>query len=219
MKRIFAVILVLSMLFCFASCDAQKTGNETETTLFESDSEAYEAMTNAAKDGNYDDAIKYYNNGAAGADDADVINWYFYSMAMKEYEDYNCIGYPLDLLQNKVSEDFEPAKAAIGQLQTKVRELNGVYENTGVYLYIADGKLAISAGSQLSGTVFCNNEIVYKDEVCYFAERGQDGTHKLLYTIESVNGGIYLKATENAQDDLYSGTYFMIHSEFPTMVY
>ena len=130
MKRIFTVILVISMLICLASCDAQKTEYETETDLFASNHEAYEAMTNAASAGKYADAIKYYNNGAAGADDADVINWYFYSMAMKEYEEHNCIGYPLDIIQNKTDGNFEPAKAMLGQMQTVVRDLNGVYENT-----------------------------------------------------------------------------------------
>lgn len=219
MKRIIALIICACMLLCFAACKAKPSSEEEMTKSFESAEKAYEEMTDAAAEGRFGEAVVCYNSGAADVNDTDVVNWYYYSLAMKEYEEHGCLGYPLNLLQYNVDADFQPAKSAMGELQTVCRDLNGAYENDGIYLYILDGKLAVSVGSQLTGTVFCDSELILKDDVFYYALRANDGTHTLLYTLEFVDNGLSVQPTEDNTDDMYSGVYAPIPAEYPELIY
>lgn len=217
-KMIFTCFLSILFVFLLASCDAVKTQEEeTGTVYFESADLALEAMTDAVLEGNYNDAIRYYNSGAADAQDDNVVNWYYYSMALGQ-EDDGCIGYPLDLLQNRTGDYFELADEKIGELQLEARPFNGAYSNESFYLYIADGKIAV-AYEHLTGGVFCNGELVKQKDTYYWAEHSNDGADKLLYTITLTDSGLNLTAVEGAEDDLYAGTYTYVDAEMPELYY
>ncbi len=221
MKKITALIICIATMLSFSACKKADGGAEAEsgTIAFESAEKAYEEMINAAAGGDYAKAVQCYNSGAAGVEDTDVVNWYFYSLAMAEYTENGCVGYPLTILEYNVNADFEPAKIAKGELMKQVRDYNGVYECSGVYLYIIDGKIGIGVGQHLTGTVFCNAEVAIKDGKAYYAERKADGSHELLYSIERQNNSIVITALESNTQDMYSGTYSVSPAEYPELIY
>ncbi len=220
-RIITALISVIMLSVCFASCDSGKITNEDETGTvhFESDDEAYEAMTGAALEGNFNDALRYYKSGGANADNSDVSDWYFYSMAVNDYNKKGCIGYSLDLLQNHVSMDFEQSDKIMGELQSAVRDYNGVYFNGDYYIYLSDGKIAVGEFVQLTDRTVTNGEIAVKDNVLYWAEHNVNGNDKLLYSIEITEKGLTLTAVEGAENAMYAGDYTPFAGEMPVLVY
>lgn len=219
-KILTAILLCIVTAVSLSAC-AAPGGNEDETgtVQFENADAAFEAMTGAVLDGNYQDAVRYYQSGAADADNADTLSWYYYSLAVNDYEKDGCIGYPLELLQDRIGDDFELADEKIGELQIAARNFNGVYTDGGFYIYIADGKIAVGDGEHLTGDVFCTGELVKKDGIYYWAEHNNDGADKLMYTVTLSDGGIYLAAVEGASDNLYEGTYQYTAAEMPVLHY
>lgn len=221
MKKLTALIICIIMAIGFSSCNKADGGIEAESgsLVFENAEKAYEEMTNAAATGDFAKAVECYKAGAADTEDADVMNWYFYSLAMAEYTENGCVGYPLTILEYNINGDFAPAKTASNELMMKVRDFNGIYEFEGSYLYIIDGKIGIGVGQHLTGTVFCNAEVAIKDGKAYYAERKADGSHILLYSIERDNNTIVMTALESNTQDMYSGTYSVSPAEYPELIY
>lgn len=219
MKKIAIVLCFVIIVGIFAACSDSSGSYNGKTESFSSADDAFEAMTGAAAEGDYGAALECYTNGAADADEKDINNWYFYSLAMKEHGENGCVGYPLDLIYNRVSEDFGPAQTAYGQLQEKVRILNGVYVLDEQYVYIIDGKLAVSDGTRLSGIVFCDSEIAVNDDVFSWVKRNSDGTHEIKYIIELTDTGIKLTSYEGNTDTSYEGDYSTVSAEFPELCY
>lgn len=226
-KIIAAAILCLSLAVFMPACSSTKTAeDETGTVHFESPDDAYEAMTGAAEEGNYADAVRYYASGAADADENDVLSWYFYSMAADKFENEGCIGYPLDLIQNKLGDDFHKADGLLGELQLAARSFNGTYENNGIYLYIYDGKIAAGFESQLTGSVICTDELVIRDKEYYWARHNTDGADELLYKLELNSNTVAVtvlgedkEAEDNTEIDMYAGSYSLVSAEMPEMQY
>ena len=217
MKKIVIAVMCFVMVLSFAGCKKNNSVSVGETVKFESPEVAYDAMAEAVEKGKFEEAVVYYNSGAADAGKAGTVDMYFYSKAIAEYEKYGCIGYPLDMLMNNLSDGFEPGEEAISQMMAVVRNLNGVYEFAGVYVYIADGKVYISEIGQVEGTVFCSDEIMIKDEALYVARRGEDGSHEVLYTLVVTDNGIRLESTD--ENDSVAGDYVIVPAEFPQLVY
>lgn len=218
MKKSVSIILAITVLFAFAGCGAGELETENGTVYFENSADAYEAMTDAIAEGEYENAEIFYNSGAADSDD-NASDWYYYALAKKEYEEFGCVGYPLDQLQNRLSYDFTEANEFTGEMQKLTRNLNGAYENTGVFLYLADGKIAVALGEAESEYIFTSSEIAIKDGVYYWVDRNSDGTHTYQYTIEVTEKGIYIEPTEDNTDDLYSGQYVISSSAIPVIYY
>ena len=222
MKKIVALIMCCVIAFCFSSCkaDINTVEDESDTVAFETPEKAYKEMVKAAEKGDFKKAVKYYNSGAADVADADLLNWYYYSLAMAENEENGCVGYPVNLLQYNVSTDFEPAKKALDDLKSVCSNLNGAFECDGRYIYIFDGKIATSVGAHLFGSIFCNAEIAEKNDKLYFVERKSDGTHKELYTVEMTEDRILvIKAVEGNTADVYSGDYIPMQASYPELIY
>lgn len=222
MKKIIALFMCCVIVFCFASCktDGNIVEEESDTVVFESPEKAYQEMVKAAKKGEYKKAVQYYNSGAADVGEPDLLNWYYYSLAMAEYTENGCVGYPLNLFQYYVSENFEPAKKAAEELKAVCPQLNGAYECNGMYIYIWDGKIATNVGVHLSGSIFCSAEIAEKDNKFYFVERKSDGTHNELYTVEMTEDRILvIDAVEGNTADIYSGEYVPMQAAYPELVY
>lgn len=226
-KIIAASILCFSLAVFMPACSSMKTAeDETGTVHFESPDEAYEAMTGAAEEGNYADAVRYYASGGADADEDDVLSWYFYSMAADKFENEGCLGYPLDLIQNKLGDDFHEADGLAGEIQLATRNFDGTYEDNGVYIYIYDGKIAASVGTQLTGGVICTDELVLRDKEYYWARHNTDGADELLYRLELSNDIITVIPLEeseagesDAQENVYAGSYSLVSTEIPEMYY
>lgn len=215
MKKYISIIMSVILVFSLTACS---DGNDTHVR-FENEQEAYEAMTGAIEEGDYEAAINYYNSGAADSAESDVVSQYYYSLAMYSYEEKGCLGYSSDLLSDKCSSLFEPAREAFGEIQLITRNFDGSYKNGDYYyLYFADGKIAIGDGGQLTDTVFCNSEIVKKDGKYYWAEHNTDGEDKLIYEITLTGNGITLTALEEG-NDMYAGDYTPFASEIPMLVY
>lgn len=236
MKKIALIMCLVLIISAFAACGKNKTLPDGETELFNTEEEAYEAMTGAAEEGNYKSAIAYYGafsngsngangtnsnigTGAAGADKQDVRDWYLYAMAMDAYNEYNCIGYPLDMLSEKINSDFEPAKEIIEELRNKTKDFNDIYYHDGKYVYICDGKIGTSVDTLITDFLFCAYEISIKDDVFFWTQHNQDGTHTDLYTIKKENNQLIVEATENNEQDIFSGTYDIFVAEMPMLCY
>lgn len=218
-KRILALTLCIFAVAGLSACGNKTPEEETGTVRFESLDEAYEAMTGAALEGDYRNAVRYYNSGAANAEKNDVRSWYLYSVAMENYEKDGCIGYPLDVLQNQVGESFFLSNAMIGTLQNESRNFNGCYFNGNYYLYLVDGKVAVSDMTELTVSVITDGELVKRNGVYYWAQHHADGDDTLLYTITSVDTGYELTAVEGATDSTYSGIYTPCALELPVLYY
>lgn len=215
MKKIIAIIMSIILVFSLAACSDSKSAD----VKFENEQEAYEAMTGAVEEGDYEAAINYYNSSAADSSESDVVSLYYYSLAMYAYEEKGCLGYSADLLSDRCSSLFEPAQEAYGKIQLLTRALDGSYQSGDFcYLYFVDGKIAIGEGGQLTGTVFCNSEIVKKDNKYYWAEHNTEGEDTLIYEITLTDTGITLTAVDES-NDMYSGTYTPFAGEMPMLVY
>ncbi len=219
MKKIALLLCFLFIISAFSACGEKKPLPDGETEVFSTDEEIYEAMTGAAEEGNFKTAVAYYGTGGAGADKKDSRDWYLYAMAMDEYNEHGCIGYPLDLLCEKINSDFEPAKKMVDELRNQTKEFDDIYYFNGKYLYICDGKIGTSVETQVTDFLFCAYEISVKDGVFYWTERKQDGTHTELYTIKKENNQLIVEATENNEQDIFSGTYDIFVSEMPMLCY
>ena len=220
MKKIALIMCIILILAVFSACgEVHKTLPDGQTELFSTDDEIYEAMTGAVEDGNYKSAVAYYNAGGAGAEKEDARDWYLYAMAMDEYNEYNCIGYPLDLLNEKVNEDFSPAKEKIEELRELAKEFDDIYTNDGRYVYICDGKIGTSVDTFVTDFLFCSYEIAIKDGEFYWTQHNADGTHTDLYTIKKENNQLVVTATENNDADIFSGTYDIHVAEMPLLCY
>ena len=220
MKKIALIMCFVLMISVFSACvSTEKSLPDGQTEVFSTDEEVYEAMTGAAEEGNYKSAVAYYSVGGAGAEKEDSRDWYLYAVAMDEHKEYNCIGYPLDLLSEKVNEDFEPAKEKIEELREQAKEFNDIYSNNGKYIYICDGKIGTSVDVLVSDFIFCAYEIAEKDGVFYWTEHKQDGTHTDLYTIEKEDNKLVVTATKDNTVDIFSGTYDIFVAEMPMLCY
>ncbi len=217
MKKLIIAVMSFVIVLSFAGCKKNDSVSIGETVKFESPEVAYDAMAEAVENGKFEEAVVYYNSGAADAGKAGTVDMYFYSKAMAEYNKHGCIGYPLDMLMNNLSDGFDLGDEAISMLMEAVRNLNGVYEFAGVYVYIADGKVYISEIGRVEGTVFCSDEILIKDDVLYVARRDENGSHEILYTLVVTDNGIRLESTD--ENDSVAGDYVITPAEFPQLVY
>lgn len=205
MKKTVAIIMCLVLAIAFAGCSKV-------------DESSYEAMTGAAIGGNYADALNYYENGGADSGNADVLNWYYYSMAMNDYTSDGCLGYSYDLLVNKCSNAFSPADGKAEELLSLMKSFDGAYSCGRYYLYIDDGKIAVGDYTQLTGTVYCTDELVLKNGTYYMAKHSVDGEDTLLYTLTLSDSGITVTAVDDA-NNMYAGEYTPITCEFPELVF
>lgn len=222
MKKIISVILIFAMLLTFAACgDDVKTptADELVSVSPEEAEELFEDMTDLAKDGKFDKAINSYIEGGAGSTDEDLLNWYFYSLAMNEYETNGCIGYPVTLLEYNTDEDFELAQTALSELRMRAREFNGVYEFNGTYLYMLDGKVAMSVGERITDMTFTSYELAYKNGDYFIMHRNSDGAHMKAFTMKYNGGILSLIATDENANDMYEGSYIRIQAEYPEILY
>ena len=223
MKKIISVMLIFAMLLTFAACGNNDvkvpTADELVSVSAEEAEALFEDMTDLAKDGKFDKAIDSYISGAAGATDEDLLNWYFYSLAMNEYEQNGCIGYPVTLLEYNTDEDFEPAQTALSELRMKAREFSGVYEFNDTYLYMLDGKVAMSVGTRITDMAFTSYELAYKNGDFFIMHRNTDGTHTKAYTMKYNGGILSIMATDDNIEDMYEGSYIRIQAEYPEIYY
>ena len=211
MKKISAVLAVIILIFTLTAC-TKSAGD------FDSPDEAFEAMTNAAENGDYAKALDYYENGAVDSGSAELINWYYYSLAMNAYEENGCLGYAYNLLTDRCGDLFEPTQRESGNIQQYTRLFDGIYQYDRYFLYCADGKIALGIDTQLTGTVYCTGELVLTDDVYYWAEHNADGDDTLLYKLELSDSGLTLSAVSEENDE-YSGTYSWYSGEMPVLVY
>ncbi len=221
MKKSVIVLCVILVAVLFAACSAGENKGEYngKTESFSDVNEAFESMSEAVDSGDYQAALECYENGAADADELDLNSMYFYSLAMNEYEQNGCVGYPLDILYNKPSDLFTPAKEAYEKLLAEVKPLNGAYCLDETYIYIIDGKIAVSDGGRLTGIIFCDSEIAVNDGEYSWVKRNADGTHETKYTIEVTEKGITLSAVKDSTDTTYAGEYKTVSAEMPELCY
>ncbi len=224
LKRMCAIVFSLSLVLSICSCSANKVDEEEETATvhFDTNEEAYEAMTEAAKEGNYSEALKYYRSGAADANSSESLNWYYYAMSLDDYENDGCIGYPLDLLQNMLGDDFDEADAIISELQEIARYFDGAYYGgDGYYIYFSDGKIAVNAEVQITEATICTGELVYIDEVYYWADHVVNGDDNIMYVITITDTGFTLTAAEEfgSTETMYAGDYTYAQAEMPEVYY
>ena len=219
MKKIAIVLVLVLIVSLFAACSESEGTTDIRTESFSTADEAFESMTGAIDAGDYQAAIDCYTNGAADADVRDLNSWYYYSLAMKEHTEHGCIGYPLDIIYNRVQEDFELGKTAYGEIQAKARMLDGVYTLNNNYIYISDGKIACSQDEKLTGIVFCDSEVALNDDVFTWVMRNSDGTHTTLYVIEYTEAGIKLTAAEGNENPVFAGEFAVTATEFPELCY
>ena len=222
MKKIISVIMIFAMLLTFAACKNNEkipTRDELVSVSPEEAEELFEDMTDLAANGKYDKAVENYVAGAAGAEDEELLNWYFYALAMNEYENYGCIGYPLTLMQYNIDEDFELGQNAITELSLKAREYNGIYHFNGTYVYMLDGKVAFSVGEQLTDIAFTSYELGYKAGKFFILKRNNDGTHEKVYSIDYNNGILSVFAVDENKEDMYAGSYVLMPGEYPEILY
>lgn len=205
MKRIISILACILLILALSGC--------TKT-----DDSAYEMMTGEAIDGNYASALEYYNNGGADSGNADVVDWYFYSMAMNDCTVKGCLGYTYDLLVNKCSSSFENAKSKAAEIKALMTDFDGAYNCGMFYLYIFDGKIAVNNGSHLTGTVYCSEELVLKDDTYYWARHSVDGEDTLMYTLTLTDSGITVTAVDEA-NNMYAGEYVPDNCEIPKLIY
>lgn len=206
MKKIISIIVCVLMLSALSGC-SKKT-----------DDSAYEMMTAEANNGNYDAALEYYHKGGADSGSEDVVDWYFYSMAMSDFESDGCIGYSYDLLANKCNSSFGKAKSKASEIKALVEDFDGAYNCGMTYLYIFDGKIAVNNGSHLTGTVYCSEEIVLRDDTYYWARHTVDGEDTLLYTLTLTDTGITVTAVDEA-NNMYAGEYLPDNCEMPQLIF
>lgn len=211
MKKIISIIMLFTFLFSFSSCSKEKTYN------FNTADEAFEAMTNAAENGDYEEAIKCYENGAADSGDSNLTNWYYYSLAMDLYKNEGCLGYPYYLLTDRCSSLFENANKFANEIILCTRGYDGIYQYGNHYLYICQGKIAVGTNEQLSGVVFCKYELVMKDDEYYWAEHNAESEDTLLYKIEISQSGLTVTSVNN--ETAYSGEYTCFSGEMPELIY
>ncbi len=216
MKKTALILAIIMLVALLGGC--KKSLDDGETALFDSADDAFEAMTDAIENGDYDDAVKYYNSGAADVDNPNITDYYFYSKAMSEYNEHGCIGYPLDLISN--CGDFFDKKAETDKLlREKAEVFNGAYENNGKMIYILDGKIAVSNGERLSGIVFCTSELAEKNGTYFWIDRSPEGVHTLKYNFEVTDTGIKVNLAGDNTDETYVGDYSRITAEFPELCY
>ncbi|MCD7828496.1 MAG: hypothetical protein LUG85_08210 [Clostridiales bacterium] len=222
-KKLLALTAALLMIICLCACNSEKTQeDETATVHFDTVDEAYEAMTAAVKEGNYSDAVKYYYSGAVESDNGDTLNWYYYSKALDDYENDGCIGYPLDLLQNMIGDDFEGADEMISELQTIARYFDGVYYGgEGYFLYFSEGKIAVSIETELTGDVICDGELLYIDDEYYWAVHNVNGDDDIQYKIIITDTGLTIETAEKMDSTAteYVGDYTYYQGELPILYY
>lgn len=211
MKRTVSTIIVLTLLFSFSSCSKDKSYN------FNNANEAYEAMTNAAENGDYKKAVECYENGAADSGDSNLTNWYYYSLAMNLLENNGCLGCSYNLLTDRCSDLFTKANEAANNILLQTRNFDGIYQYGRYYLYIVNGKIAVGTDEQLSGIVFCNYELVVKNKEYYWAEHNTQGDDNLLYKLELSENGI--SVTSVNEENIYGGNYTCFSGEMPELVY
>ena len=226
MKKFVIAISVVMICFIFASCgkdageDLVSNGTyDGKTESFSDAAEAFESMSEAIEAGDFQAALDCYQNGAADAEELNLNSMYFYSLAMNEYDANGCVGYPLDILFNRTGDLYGPAKETYEKLLALVSPLNGVYSLDSTYIYISDGKIAVSEGGRLSELYFCDSEIAVNDGVFSWVKRTADGTHEVKYTIEVVENGIVLKAAKDSTDTVYEGEYKTVSAEMPELCY
>lgn len=223
MKKFISVVLIFAMLLTFSACGNNDvkvpTADELVSVSAEEAEALFEDMTDLAAAGKYDKAVDSYIAGAAGAESLELLNWYFYSLAMKEHEEHGCIGYPVTLMQYNTDEDFELAQNAITELTLKARDYNGIYHFNGTYVYILDGKVAFSVGEKLTDTVFTSYELGYKSGDFFILKRNNDGTHEKAYELDYNNGILSVTASNENKEDMYQGSYVIMPDEYPEIIY
>ncbi len=206
MKKIIMVITFFCLLISLAGCTAKV------------DESAYEAMTDAAINGDYAAAIEYYDNGGAASGNTDVVDWHFYSVAMNDYITNGCLGYSYDLLKNKCSASFALSQQKAEDIYALIEDFDGAYNCGTYYLYINDGKIAVNNGSHLTGTIYCTDEIAYKDGTYYWAKHSVNGEDSLLYTLVLTDSGLTVTPVDES-GNMYSGEYVTDFCELPELIY
>lgn len=205
MKKVISMIVCVVIVFAFASCDKVQDNS-------------YEMMTDAAIGGDYGAALEYYDKGGADSGKSDVADWYFYSLAMSNYATNGCLGYSYDLLNDKCSSSFAPAKEKAAEIIALTESFDGAYNCGMNYLYIKDGKIAVNNGSHLTDTVYCTDELVLKDSTYYWAKHSVEGEDALMYILTLTDTGITVTAVDES-NNMYAGEYVTDYCEFPDLIY
>ena len=213
MKKIVIIMLLIFASAVFSACSDNKTAD-----IADSDS-AYESMSVAVENGNFEEAMAYYENGAADSGEAGLNSLYYHAHAMTCHENKGCIGYSYDLIAQKSTDISASAEASLEKLRAHTESFDGAYHhNSYHYIYFSDGKIALGDGEQLSGEKYCSGELVCVDKVYYWAIHNDDGNDTLLYRIEKTEDTVILTSVEGA-DDMYSGEYKKFPTDMPTLMY
>ena len=213
MKKIILFIFMLSMIAVFSACSDNKTSD-----IADSDS-AYESMSVAVENGNFEEAMAYYENGAADSGEAALNSLYYHAHAMNCHEKKGCIGYSYDLINQKSTDMSAAAESSLETLRAHTESFDGAYQcNSYSYLYFSDGKIAIGDGVQLTGENYCSGELVYIDNVYYWANHNDSGDDTLLYKIEKTEDTVILTSVEGSAD-MYSGEYKKFPTDMPILMY
>ena len=213
MKKIIILMLLTAAVMAFSSCADNKAADMTD-----SDS-AYEAMSVAVENGNFQEAMNHYENGAADSGEADINSLYYHAHAMTCYETKGCIGYAYDLISEKSADTSASAKASLEKLRVHTEIFDGVYQRGSYYyVYFSDGKIAIGDGVQLTGVQNCSGELVCIDNVYYWANHNNDDTDTLLYKLEMTDDSLLLTAVDGTSD-MYSGEYTRYPADMPELKY
>lgn len=205
MKKLALIILCIVIAAAFGGCE--KVNNN-----------AYEMMTDAAINGNYADALEYYNKGGAASGKTDTTDWYFYSMAMNDYAVNGCLGYPYSLLNNKCSDSFSYADKRAAEIKTHTDKFEGTYKCGMMYLYIQNGIVAVNNGAHLTGTVYCTDELAVKDGKYYWATHSADGEDIFRYELILTDNGITVTPVTDT-DNMFAGEYVTDYFETPVLTY
>lgn len=224
MKRIRFISALLSaavMLCAFSACNGKTVKeSESETYHFDSPNKAFEAMTDAFENGQYSDALNIYKSGAADADNPELINqYYFVSLAAANHTDKGCIGVPIDILINRTAYNFDPAQKLQAELYLQSRIFNGAFADKDNYIYFADGKIAASIGTQLTGDIICADELAKIDDHYFWVRHNQNGPDTVLYKLEFTDNMLIVTADESNQNDMFSGEYAPVSAELPALYY
>lgn len=209
MKKFILISLFMVLVCCFSAC----TGDKVDDMAAIDD--AYESMSCAIENGDYNSAMEYYNNGASDSGNENAITLYYQALAMKGFAEKGCIGYSYDLITDKSEGAYELQK----KLNGHIAEFDGAYQSGSYfYVYFSDGKIAGKEGGQLQGETYCTGELVLIDNVYYWAKHNDSGADTLLYSVAKTSAGIKLTAVDST-NNIFEGEYESFNAEMPGLKY
>lgn len=212
MKKI--IVIACFVMVCFLSAC---TGNSAKD--IEKAENAYEAMSCAVDEGNWQKAMEYYDNGASDSGNENSADLYYHALAMKSFSEKGCLGQPYDLTAHKSSIRTQGSESIINQIRTHTEIFDGAYQRgSHFYVYFSQGKIAGKEAEQLSGEAYCTGELVVIEGVYYWAEHNDSGADTLLYLVEKTQNGIKLTAVDNS-NNIFEGEYQLYTTDMPQLKY